>query len=92
MGDENVTISVGFYDAFLLFGVVPIFEREFTRVEPLFIPKYGGAEIAVVWDSKYFEHPILWHRITVIADPDNVIEESDETNNARSTDAYIPIW
>jgi len=92
LGGENVNVSVGFYDSFLLFGVIPLSERKFSTVEPLFITEYGGAEIAVVWDSPWFEHPILKHRITVIADPDNLINESDETNNARSVDVYIPIW
>ena len=92
LGDVNVTTSIAFYDAFLLFGIIPLFERKITTVEPLFIPEYGGAEIAIVWESPYFEHPILNHRITVVADPDNVIEESDETNNWRSVDVYIPIW
>lgn len=92
LGGENVNVSIGFYDSFLLFGMIPVNERRFSTVEPLFIPEYRGAEIAVVWDSPWLKHPILKHRITVIADPDNLIEESDETNNARSMDVYIPIW
>ncbi len=92
LGGENVNVSIGFYDSFLLLGILPINERRFSTVEPLFITEYGGAEIAVVWDSPWLEHPILKHRITVIADPDNLIEESDETNNARSVDVHIPIW
>jgi len=92
LGNKNGTISVRFYDTFLLFGRIPLFEREISTVEDLFIEEYGAAEICVVWESILLKHPILSHRIRVVADPDDEIVESDETNNGRITDIRIPLF
>lgn len=50
------------------------------------IPAGGSGEASVVWDTKHLQGE---HTITVTVDPDDLIEELDEANNAASVTVTV---
>lgn len=48
------------------------------------VPEHGVADVLLAWNM-----PIGRHRLRALVDPDNLVQETDEGNNAREFDVWV---
>ena len=71
--------TVRFYD-----GIPPA--AQIGTDQPLrALPVNGGATVSVGWTAS----PAGWHEVCAVVDPDDVIPETDETNNTACVTVYV---